>query len=65
MRNEKSIIHCCVEREVYDMLSEHCEKTGQTKTTAVKRAIRAYCGDIAAAAHPEKGPGAGVPDGNG
>lgn len=43
MRNEKSIIHCCVDREVYEMLERHCEKTGQTKTTAVKRALAAYC----------------------
>ena len=44
MRNEKAIIHCCVERDVYELLAEHCERTGQTKTTAVKRAIKAYCG---------------------
>lgn len=43
MRNDKAIIHCCVERDVYEMLSAHCERTGQTKTTAVKRAIKAYC----------------------
>lgn len=43
MREEKAIIHCCVERDVYEMLSRHCERTGQTKTTAIKRAIRAYC----------------------
>lgn len=46
MRNEKSIIHCCVDREVYEMLEKHCEKTGQTKTTAVKRALAAYCGPV-------------------
>ena len=45
MRDEKSIIHCCVEREVYELLTAHCERTGQTKTTAVKRAIRAYCSE--------------------
>ena len=60
MRNEKSIIHCCVERDVYDMLSRHCEKTGQTKTTAVKRAIRAYCRDTAP--RPAKDP---EPEGKG
>lgn len=43
MRNDKAIIHCCVERDVYELLSAHCERTGQTKTTAVKRAIKAYC----------------------
>lgn len=43
MAGNKAIIHCCIEREVYELLLAHCEKTGQTKTTAVKRAIRAYC----------------------
>lgn len=39
----KSIIHCCIDRDVHDMLMAHCEKTGQTKTMAIKRAILAYC----------------------
>lgn len=43
MRSEKAIIHCCVDRDVYEMLERHCEKTGQTKTTAVKRALLSYC----------------------
>lgn len=43
--NRKAIIHCCIEREVHDLLMEHCRQTGQTKTTAIKRAIRAYCAD--------------------
>ena len=47
MREEKAIIHCCVERDVYEMLVRHCEDTGQTKTTAIKRAIRAYCAPAA------------------
>lgn len=42
---KKAIIHCCVEREVYDMLMDHCEKTGQTKTMAIRRAIQHYCGE--------------------
>lgn len=48
MREAKAIIHCCVERDVYEMLVRHCEDTGQTKTTAIKRAIRAYCAKAAA-----------------
>lgn len=43
MKDAKTIIHCCVEKDVYDMLMRHCEETGQTKTMAIKRAIRAYC----------------------
>ena len=39
----KTIIHCCVEKDIYDMLITHCNATGQTKTTAIKRAIKAYC----------------------
>lgn len=41
--NSKTIIHCCVEKDVYDLLIKHCDATGQTKTTAIKRAIKAYC----------------------
>lgn len=41
--NKKAIIHCCIEREVHDLLMEHCRRTGQTKTTAIKRAIASYC----------------------
>lgn len=59
MRNEKAIIHCCVERDVYELLSAHCERTGQTKTTAVKRAIKAYCEPVVnkAAGQDEQGGG--------
>lgn len=43
MADNKTIIHCCVDKQVHDLLVAHCERTGQTKTTAVKRAILAYC----------------------
>ena len=43
MSKEKTIIHCCIEKDVYDLLINHCNQTGQTKTTAVKRAIKTYC----------------------
>lgn len=43
MAKEKAIIHCCIERETHELLMEHCRQTGQTKTTAIKRAIKAYC----------------------
>ena len=39
----KCIIHCCVGRDTYELLKAHCARTGQTKTTAVRRAIAAYC----------------------
>lgn len=39
----KGIIHCCIDRETYQMLLDHCAKTGQTKTMAIKRALQAYC----------------------
>ena len=45
-KDNKAIIHCCVEKEVYDKLMAHCNATGQTKTTAVKRAINEYCKDV-------------------
>lgn len=43
MADGKTIIHCCIDKGVHDILVAHCERTGQTKTTAVKRAILAYC----------------------
>lgn len=43
MGNSKEIIHCCIGKDAYEMLMRHCEETGQTKTTAIKRAIREYC----------------------
>ena len=42
MSNARTI-HCCVDKDIYDLLMQHCNQTGQTKTTAVKRAIKAYC----------------------
>lgn len=50
MGDAKTIIHCCVDRGTYEMLMKHCEATGQTKTTAIKRAIKAYCSGEADAA---------------
>lgn len=44
-KKRKAVIHCCIDGEILAMLERHCEKTGQTKTTAIKRAIRAYCGE--------------------
>lgn len=38
-----NIIHCRIERQVYDLLTEYCTITGQVKAEAVRRAIRAYC----------------------
>lgn len=43
MESGKATIHCCIDRSVHDALTEHCERTGQTKTMAIKRAILAYC----------------------
>ena len=57
---KKAIIHCCMEREIYDMLMDHCEKTGQTKTMAIRRAILAYC-----RSYGIEGGGEGGDDGNG
>ena len=41
--SKKTIIHCCVDKDVYDLLIAHCKAMGQTKTTAIKRAIMSYC----------------------
>ena len=57
MAGDKAIIHCCIDRRIYEMLTRHCEETGQTKTTAIKRAIKAYC------ASEDDNAGGDVPDG--
>lgn len=35
-------INCYLERSVYNMLEEHCQRTGQSKTVAIERAIAMY-----------------------
>ena len=60
MSGKKEIIHCCVDRETYELLQAHCDRTGQTKTMAIRRAVRAYC--RANGITPEKG-GPGPEDG--
>lgn len=33
---------CKLDREIFDQLEEYCRLSGQSKTTAVERAIRKY-----------------------
>lgn len=35
-------INCYLEQDVYDMLEDHCERTGQSKTVAIERAVKMY-----------------------
>lgn len=42
-KSKNPILHCCVEKDVHDLLMAHCKATGQTKTMAIKRAILMYC----------------------
>lgn len=34
-----------IDMDVYDLLEKHCIESGQTKTVAIERAIRACYGD--------------------
>ena len=36
---EGTTISCYIRSDIYEKLIEHCEKTGQTKTVAIERAI--------------------------
>lgn len=40
---EKKALHCQLDKTTYDMLVDFCEKSGQSKTVAIRRAIKAYC----------------------
>lgn len=49
MRKDKKVkkdsvsITACVGKEIFGMLDRYCIATGQSKTIAVERAIKAYC----------------------
>ncbi len=34
-----------MDRELFDRLSDYCERSGQTKTTAIERALSMYIDD--------------------
>ena len=38
-------LNVCIESLIYKDLVEYCEDAGQSKTTAVERALRAYLDD--------------------
>ena len=40
-------INVCIETSIYERLVELCEDAGQSKTTAVERALVAYLDDYA------------------
>lgn len=35
----------CLEQELYDRLNDFCERSGQPKTVAIERALKAYIDD--------------------
>ena len=41
--DEKRALHCQLDKATYDMLVDFCEISGQSKTVAIRRAIKAYC----------------------
>ena len=44
-KKESVSINICIGTELFDMLTEYCSITGQSKTIAVERAIEAYCSE--------------------
>ena len=36
-------VNACIGKDLFRMLEELCELTGQSKTVAVERAVKAYC----------------------
>lgn len=52
-------ISCYIRSDIYEALIEHCERTGQTKTIAIERAIEKMTKESAAKA------ATGTEDGNG
>lgn len=53
-KNKKDSIsvNACIGKDLFQMLEALCEVTGQSKTVAVERAIRAYCREQDAAREP-------------
>lgn len=41
-------ISCYIRKDIYDRLIEHCDRTGQTKTIAIERAIEQMTRNAAA-----------------
>ena len=41
--DEKRALHCQLDKSTYDLLVDFCDKSGQSKTVAIRRAIKAYC----------------------
>ena len=44
-KKEGTFVSAFIKKDAYDLLVQHCEKTGQSKTKALERAIENYCGD--------------------
>ena len=41
-KKDAVVLNCKIETDIMKRLDEHCKRTGQTKTTAVERAIVKY-----------------------
>lgn len=44
-KKESVSITTCIGRDLFEKLNKFCSMTGQSKTIAVERAIKAYCQD--------------------
>lgn len=43
-KKQGTFVSAFIKKDAYDLLVEHCDKTGQSKTKALERAIENYCG---------------------
>ena len=43
-KKEGTFVSAFIKKDAYEILLEHCELTGQSKTKALERAIESYCG---------------------
>lgn len=42
-KKEGTLVSAFIEQKAYEALQKHCERTGQSKTKAIERAILMYC----------------------
>lgn len=42
-KKQGTFVSAFIKKDAYEMLLEHCEVTGQSKTKALERAIESYC----------------------
>lgn len=64
-RKDSVSLNARIGPELFQLLEDFCEATGQPKTVAVERAIRAYCNSPGSAQKAGTAPGPDHPGGAG